>query len=45
MINKFTIWGHLVSIFGFIIIINNISQDIAHALIFLHVSSSSGWNC
>ena len=45
MINKFTIWGHLVSIFGFIIIINNVSQDIAHAHIFLHVSNSSGWNC
>lgn len=38
MINKFTIWGHLVSIFCFIII-NNVSQDIAHAHIFLHVSN------
>ena len=40
-------WTELnwVSIFGFIIIINNVSQDIAHAHIFLHVSNSSGWNC
>ena len=38
MINKFIIWGHLVSIFCFIII-NNVSQDSAHAHIFLHVSN------
>lgn len=39
MINNFTIWGHLVSVFVVVIIIKNAAWDIPYAHIFLHVSN------